>query len=81
MSIPHHYEILYMTVDELAELKGVHPDTIRRLLNSKNRPFEFRNCIKVGAGKTGMWLIPRTVADTWTPRAPGRYYKPKTPKP
>lgn len=54
-----------LTVEQVAEMKECHPETVRRALRSG----EFGHPRKVG---NGLWLLDAREAEAWNPRPVGR---------
>lgn len=54
----------WLTVDEVAETKDCHPETIRRAL----RRGEFRRARKVSSGAHAIWLLDAEEVMQWQPR-------------
>lgn len=50
-----------LSVPEAAQLKNVHPHSVRQAIKERRLPAE---------KKGNMWLITRKDLDAWTPRAP-----------
>jgi hypothetical protein len=57
----------WLTVDEVAETKDCHPETIRRAL----RRGEFRRARKVSSGAHAIWLLDAEEVMQWQPRPAG----------
>jgi predicted transcriptional regulator len=66
----------YVTVDEMAEMASVAPNTIYRILRAdQQKSPEIRRipgAFKRGSKYRGEWLIPRTTAETWVRDERGR---------
>jgi len=62
----------WLTVDEVAETKDCHPETIRRAL----RRGEFRRARAVGgSGRRKVWLLEAEEVEQWQPRPAGWPHK------
>lgn len=66
----------YVTVEEMAQMASVAPNTIYRILRAdQQKPEEKRRipgAFKRGSKYRGEWLIPRTTAETWKRDERGR---------
>ncbi|MEO0561211.1 MAG: hypothetical protein AAF125_03810 [Chloroflexota bacterium] len=66
----------YVTVEEMAELASVAPNTIYRILRAdQDKPPEARRipgAFKRGSKYRGEWLIPRDTAESWERDERGR---------
>ncbi len=66
----------YITVEEMAEMASVAPNTIYRILRSDQKKPEDKRRIpgayKRGSKYRGEWLIPRETAENWKRDERGR---------
>lgn len=66
----------YMTGAEMAAHHGLMPSALYRILRADAKlppdARRIKGAFKMGEGKGGTWLIPRSVALAWRPRGRGR---------
>lgn len=66
----------FVTVDEMATMHNVAPNTIYRILRADERRPEpqrrIPGAIKQGSKYRGEWLIPRSAAESWQQDRRGR---------
>jgi predicted transcriptional regulator len=71
----------YVTVDEMARMASVAPNTIYRILRAdQQKPHHLRRipgAFKRGSKYRGEWLIPRKTAETWKRDHRGRKSVPR----
>jgi predicted transcriptional regulator len=67
---------LYITVEEMAEMASVAPNTIYRILRADQKKLpenrRIQGAFKRGSKYRGEWLIPRETAENWKRDERGR---------